>query len=252
MNILLVDDEALALMALKSAVSKAVPSAELHPFSNAESALEAAENTKFEVAFLDINMFGMDGLEMAKRLTAINPTMNIIFCTGYAEYAVEAFRLYSSGFLLKPISAKDITEAMGHLRYPIELSKRLKCVCFGSFEAYCDGKPILFTFNKTKELLALLIDRNGALCTTPEIIGALFEDSKTASYYQKLRTDLLATFEELKLLDCLFVNRGSMGICREKVDCDYFDYMDGKITRKPTEYMTRYSFAEMTFAQLFS
>lgn len=250
MNIVLVDDEPLTLKMLEVAVSEAVQNANISSFLKPREALSFAEQTKIDIAFLDINMQVIDGIKIAKRLKELYPKINIIFSTGYEEYALEALKLYSSGYLLKPINADDVREAMKNLRYPIEESKRLEFRCFGNFEAYCDGKPIKFKLSLTKELLAYLVDRNGALCATPEIIGVLFEDADNIYYYQKLRGDLIKTFTELGLSDCLTVTRGGLAINRETVECDYFDYKDGKISAKPTEYMSQYSFSESTFAEL--
>lgn len=251
MNILLVDDEPLTLKMLEVAVSEAVPNANIKSFLKPREALAFAESTKIDIAFLDINMQVIDGLEVAKSLKEIYPTINIIFSTGYEEYALDALRLYSSGYLLKPIGADDIREAMKNLRYPIEESKRLSIRCFGNFEAFCDGQPIKFKLSRTKEMLAYLVDRNGAQCTAAEIIGILFEDVENIYYYQKLRGDLIKTFAELELSECITVTRGGLSVNRDAVDCDYFDFKDGKIKDKPIEYMSQYSFAENTFAELF-
>lgn len=251
MNILLLDDEPLALKMLEKAVCEAVPNANIKSFLKAKEALEFAEEENIQIAFLDINMQVIDGLEVAKRLKDLYPQINIIFSTGYEEYALDALKLYSSGYLLKPIGAEDVIEVMNNLRYPVEENKRLSIKCFGNFEAFCDGKPIKFKLSRTKEMLAYLVDRDGAQCSAGEITGVLFEDIDNIYYYQKLRGDLIKTFNELGLDDCITVTRGGLSINRDMVECDYFDYKDGKSSVKPNEYMTQYSFAEYTFAQLF-
>lgn len=251
MNILLLDDEPLALKMLETAVSETVPNANIRSFLKAKEALEFAEKENIQIAFLDINMQIVNGLEVAKRLKKLYPHINIIFSTGYEEYALDALKLYSSGYLLKPIGAEDVAEVMKNLRFSIEDNKKLSFKCFGNFEVFCNGKPIKFKLSRTKEMLAYLVDRNGAQCSAGEITGVLFEDIDNTYYYQKLRGDLIKTFSELGLDDCITVTRGGLSINRDMVDCDYFDYKDGKISSKPTEYMTQYSFAEYTFAELF-
>ena len=245
---LLVDDEPLLLRKLQRAVTEVMPEAEVYGYTDPSEALAFAESTKTDIAFLDIEMRGMDGLELAKALVKRNSKTNIVFCTGYSEYALEAFDAYASDYLLKPITAEQIRKALGRLRNPIKPNKRVKIYCFGNFEAYCDDEPIQFNLTKTSELLAYLVDRNGAECRAQEIIAVLFEDDNNREYYKKLRHDLLQTFETLGITDCLYITRGGLGIRREKVECDYFDYKDGKITAPPNEYMTQYSFGEITFA----
>lgn len=248
MTCLLVDDEPLLLRKLHRAVAEVMPDAAVHEYTDPAEALAFAKGSRVDIAFLDIRMRGMDGLELAKSLVESYPKTNIVFCTGYSEYALEAYDCYASDYLLKPITAERVKKTLGRLRHPIGAPKRVKIRCFGNFEAYCDGAPIQFNLTKTSELLAYLVDRNGAECRAHEMIAALFEDENNREYYKKLRHDLLQTFSALGILDCLFITRGGLGIRRETVECDYFDYKDGKSTSPPNEYMTQYSFGEITFA----
>lgn len=250
MNIIAVDDEVLALKMIENAVKKAVPNANINSFLDIEEAIEFAQRTPIQIAFLDINMIAMSGLDAAQRLKEMYPTINIVFCTGYEEYALEAFKIYSSGYLLKPVSVNDVKEVMRNLRFPVEEPKRLSFHCFGNFEAYCDGKPIAFERKRTLELLAYLVDRNGVECSVQEIMAGLFENNDKRRYYNYLRNDLIKRFEELRISDCLLMSRGGLGIVRDKVDCDYYDYLDGKIKQPPAEYMTQFSFAEETLGRL--
>lgn len=250
MNLLLVDDERLALEMLEDAVSEALPGASCAAFTDATEALEYAANNPIDIAFLDINMVAISGLEFAKHLIAQYSKVNIIFCTGYEEYALDAMRMYASAFLTKPIFAESISDAMQHLRFPVQQPKRVRFHCFGNFEVFCDGIPIAFKFSRTKELLAYLVDRDGVDCTTQEILAAAFEDSISRMYLSQMRNDLIDSFDALGAGDALRVSRGVMAVQRSAVDCDYFDYRDGKLNIQITEYMTQYSFGEATLATL--
>lgn len=246
MNLLLIDDEPLLLMQLERAVKEVLPDARIHSFVKAREGLEYAKTEKPDIAFLDIQMRGIDGLSLAKELVTLHPDTNVVFCTGFVEYALDAYDAYASDYLLKPISPEAIRKAMKRLRHPLKVDKRVKFSCFGNFEAFCDGKPISFGLSRTKELLAYLVDRNGAECRATEICAVLFEDKLNNYYYHKLRSDLIKTFTELGIMDCLRVTHGGLAVNRDAVDCDYFDYRDGKIKEKPMEYMTQYTFGEFT------
>ncbi len=82
MRILCVDDEPLMLQMLEMAVREAEPDADITAFSKQTDLLNEAKTNGCDIAFLDIHMRGMNGVELAKELKAVNPKMNIIFVTG--------------------------------------------------------------------------------------------------------------------------------------------------------------------------
>lgn len=261
MKILAVDDEKLALESLMDSVKKAVPDAELSGFRKPQEALEYVSETGCDVAFLDIEMRGMTGIEVAECLKQINPQVNVIFTTGYSEYAGDAFRMHASGYIMKPITPEKVKRELEVLRFPIgeEKSQKVQIQAFGNFEVFIDHQPVRFQYSKTKELLAYLVDRNGALCTNQEIIATLWEDAEDTresshiSYMKNIRTDLATTLEAFGCADVLVRQRGRMGIIPEKVECDYFDYLAGKengIRAFRGEYMTQYSWGEYTLGTL--
>lgn len=114
MIIFALDDEPLLLRAAERAIREAVPDAEIMSFQHAADALkEVAENgITPNAVFTDIEMPGMNGLELAARLKTINPRIRIIFTTGYTEYAVEAFRVHAHGYVLKPLEAERVREEL--------------------------------------------------------------------------------------------------------------------------------------------
>ena len=125
MTILAVDDEKLLLMALENAIREAVPDANVQSFRKPTDALAYTEENEVNVAFLDIQMRGMDGLELAKKMLEIDPRINIIFCTGYDDYISEAFReVRCNGYISKPVDAQKVWQEMQHLRVPLDLGKK--------------------------------------------------------------------------------------------------------------------------------
>lgn len=141
------------------------------------------------------------------------------------------------------------------LRFPlkneINYSEKLVVKCFGDFELYYQDEPIKFKHQKTKELFAYLIDRRCALQKNAKIITVLWEDDDDHnSYYKKLRSDLVSTLNELPF-EIILTPFGSLGLRREAIICDYFDYLDNRSTSTYTgEYMEQYSWAEASKAYL--
>ena len=216
--------------------------------------LDFAKENHVDVAFLDVEMVGMNGVELAEQLKLYHPDINIIFSTGYGHYRDAAFDLHASGYLTKPITPEKAKKELDNLRRPIRNPKRVRIRAFGNFEVYLDGNPISFKYSKTKEMLAYLVDRKGALCTNSEIMAILFEDDNGhESYFRSLRKDLTDILETAGCSEILSQQWGRMGIVPELVDCDYFNWYDGNRSAGNTyqgEYMTQYSWSEYTNARL--
>ena len=254
MIVIAVDDERFALENLVEAIEKASSDARIHRFRYPEDALDFAKENQVDVAFLDVEMVGMNGVELAERLKLYHPDINIIFSTGYGHYRDAAFDLHASGYLTKPITPEKVKKELDNLRRPIRDPKRLRIRAFGNFEVFLDGSPIGFKYSKAKEMLAYLVDRKGALCTNGEIMAVLFEDDNGhEAYFRSLRKDLTDVLEAAGCGEILSQQRGRIGINPELVDCDYFNWCNG-IRSGPNafhgEYMTQYSWGEYTNAIL--
>ena len=258
MKILAVDDEALSLEGLTDAIHKDSPKADIHAFQSAREALNFASAEMPDVVFLDIEMRDISGIETASRLVEMYPKINIIFSTGYQEYMPDAFRLHASGYITKPITALKVQTELRHLRHEIEETDEclLRVRAFGRFEVFDKDQPVTFDYAKTRELLAFLVDHNGSLCTSGSIMDALWEDSegsfRHSSYLRNLRSDLKRVLKEHHAESILIQRRGFLGIDRTQVSCDYFDYLDGKLSPEAFdgEYMVQYSWAEWRIATL--
>lgn len=218
-----------------------------------EELLEFAEREHIDIAFLDINMRGITGLELAEKLEKINPRLNIIFVTGFNDYKSEAMDLHASGYIMKPATAEDILGEIRFLRFPVVEESRVTVRCFGNFSVLIDGVPPVFLYSKTKELFAYLIDRQGAMVSNNELSAILWEDDNHTYYFKRLRSDLKSTFERSGCGDVILSQKGSLGVDTAKISCDYFDFLSktkGSEELFRGEYMSQYSWAEMTLGNL--
>ena len=128
---------------------------------------------------------------------------------------------------------------------------------FGYFDVFVGDKPIAFRNKKSKELLALLVDRRGGFVTSEEAIGFLWEDEPastlTLSRYRKVALRLKNTLEEYGVSDIVESIDGKRRIVTEKVKCDLFDYLSGKEEYAKDfkgSYLNNYSWAETTLGEL--
>ena len=253
-TILIVDDEPLALYGAAGEVKAAFASARVEGFGSAGEALEFARSHPCDIALLDIEMpFG--GVALGQELQKLYPDINIIFVTGYRDYYKDAMDMYASGYILKPLTREKLEKEFSHLRYPVGDKKpdRIWIQAFGDFQVFVDGVPIRFRYRKTNELMALLVDKKGALCSNERIVSTLWEDEamfrNKNSYLRNLRQDLVGTLSSYGLEDILVVYKGEMGIIREKVSCDYYQWLKGNKSGDSVyrgEYMNQYSWAEET------
>ena len=257
MRILCVDDEPLALEMLTQAIEEAIPDADLHPFRKQSELLADAEENGCDIAFLDIRMRGMNGVELAKGLKQINPKMNIIFVTGYDEYTGDAMRLHASGYILKPVTKEKIEEEISDLRFPIvpKNDALLKVQCFGNFDVFTpDGTPVHFERSKSKEVFAYLVHRHGSSCIIKEIAAALFEDepydSKQQAYVQKIMSAMMKSLKKVGAQKTVNKSYNSLSVNVNTLDCDYYRFADldaGAVNAYQCEYMSQYYWADFMF-----
>ena len=254
MKAIAVDDELYMLEALEEAVRASSDITQVECFSTCSAALAYVTENPIDVAFLDINMRGIGGLGLAEKLIALQPRCKIVFCTGYGEYAVSAFQLHVSGYLMKPITAEAVQKEIDHIKGIKSTEKILTIKCFGNFEVLYHGEVLPFKRKKAKELLAVLVDRNGAGMTAKQICAILFpddtDDTKNMAYLRQLVLDLKNTLKSIQAEDVLQHDTPYYRIDTNLVKCDYLSFLE---TGKPNfhgEYMTQYSWAEATCAML--
>ncbi len=255
MRVIVVDDERDAIEALERELLNTPGIADIQCFDDPVNALGFVGETPCDIAFLDIEMYGISGLALAKRIKETRPQCNIVFVTGHAQYAVDAFKLSASDYLLKPVDGASIRRAMDNLRHPANNSavSRFYVRCFGNFEVFLNGKPLVFERSKSKELFAYLISRQGAFCSNNEIVAQIWEDREDSpalqSQFRTLVSDLTQTLRACGLEDVLLRKRGGLAAVPDKVGCDLYEFLKGDsfaVNRYTGEFMTQYSWAEFT------
>ena len=252
---LAVDDEKPALDYLVRQLESVEPDAEVVTFLDPKEALAYATENTVDIAFLDIEMYGLNGIELARRFKDVQPGLSIIFVTGFTRYAVEAFSVHACGYLLKPASKEALrTEIeVAKLRMPIRPKKRIYVQTFGNFEILIDGISPSFKRRKSKELLAYLIDRRGAAVNVQEVLAALYEDKDPdeagGSLVRTLVADMMHALSASGADGLVEKRRNSLSLNVDMVDCDYYRFLDGDTTAINAycgEYMVNYSWAEFT------
>lgn len=261
MIIYVVDDEKNVLEETRATVLKAGPGADIRTFMRGKEALLAITDGEMpDIVFSDIEMPGISGLEFATQLKKLSPNTRILFVTCHENYALQAFKVKVHGYLLKPLSVEDVREELEFIPRggADKTSNMLEVRCFGHFDVYYNGKPVIFTRKQSKELFAYLIDREGAACSSAEIAAALWRDESdtnaTRNRIRVLVNDLRNTLKDIGMSDLVIRDKRELAIRKDMIDCDYYRMLEGDIDAVNSyrgEYMVEYEWAELTNARLY-
>ncbi len=255
MRVICVDDEKL-LADHVTELCRALPLVdEALSFSRPAQALEWLESHRADLALLDIDMPGMNGIELAKRIKQKYPETAILFLTGYSQYAVDAFSLHVSGYLLKPVDPERLAAELAYAfaRKPRQQHAHIEARTFGNFDLLVDGKAISFKQAKCKELLAYLVDRRGSSVTRAEAFAILWGDRLYDRPMQKqfdvIIRSLRETLQEQGIAELLEIRSGNLRIRHELIDCDLYRFLNGDVSALNEyrgEYLNGYAWAELT------
>ena len=118
-EVIIVDNESILLSGAIPILAEAMPKATITGFLKASEAINYAYENLVSIAFLDIELGSINGIDLCKTLMNINNHINVIFLTSYPDYAVKAWSTAASGFLIKPMQLEDVNEQLEKLRYPV-------------------------------------------------------------------------------------------------------------------------------------
>jgi len=233
---IVVDDENAALNRFDRIASKDQRIVIDGKFLYAEDAVAFIKEHPVDIAFLDIEMPEINGLELAERLMEIDPYIRVIFVTAYNQYALDAFRVHAIGYLLKPLDSQAFTEQVDLLsrRYSQRLEKNAKIPlvvrCFGRFAVYAEDEnasSIRWKTAKAEELFALLIHYQGRIKPKEYLIDVLWpelEPEKSVNLFRVTCTYLRTALAEKGFSDILVREFDGYKINTGMVDCDLFRF----------------------------
>lgn len=227
-------------------------------FACGEEALQFAESHQIDLAVISVSENGTNGISLGNRLREIYPDILLIFLSEWEKYAMDALKLHAAAFLMKPYTNEELLYALETARL---LSKRRKrrifAKTFGHFDIFVDEQPIMFRSKKAKELLALLVDRQGGTVNTDQVICALWEerpnDEATQNLCSKVSRSLKKELKEYGVSEMLITMRGVRRVDTALFECDLYNLLNGDDNAKKQfsgEYMADYSWAENRIGQL--
>ena len=115
MRVLIADDEPLARARLASLLARRTDVEVVGSVADGEAALQACAALQPDLILLDIEMPGLGGTAVARRLAEAARRPQVVFCTAYEQHALSAFDLGATDYLLKPVRAERLDEALGRV-----------------------------------------------------------------------------------------------------------------------------------------
>lgn len=241
-KIILVDDE---LSSIQKMISMLIDQYDLSFCMFKEDPLKAIEyirNFDVSAAFLDINMPLINGINLAEKLIHINSNIKIIFITGYyydKKYLEQKFKNNLLSIIEKPFTKEEFKKILDAING--DLSNYFLHT-FGNFDLLNNNSPLNFYSKKSKELLALLVDRNGINVTMDEAICALWPDldiDKSKILYRDAVWKLRKALKENNLENLVTFQRALLHI-NKIIPCDYWDFLKGNRKKFNGFYLSSY------------
>lgn len=197
-------------------------------FETGEQLLAYLKENRLDAVFLDIEMPGVNGLQLSEQIQNLNENIEIIFVTAFNQYAVEAFEVQALDYILKPLTQDRLAKSVNRLLKTCKTTNvrgNLFVQCLGEFEVFVNGEALTWKNTKAKEVFAFLIHKNGVPVSWEKIADAVWPDYNS----EKAQTNFHATtyllrkrLAEAGLSQILESVRGNYRIVTDKVDCDIY------------------------------
>jgi len=210
MKAIIVDDEYLALESMTRLLQRFEVQV-AGAFQDPREALKQLEALDADVAFVDIEMPELNGLELVARLQAAQPSLQIVFVTAYEQYAIDAFELAAIDYLLKPIQLKRLETTIKRLSSkhadtttPEPLQPMEQTICFFHHLSFQDaqGNPINIAWRtaKARELLAYLIHSGDKTPSKEELLDRIWPDADPDKSITHLHTTIYQIRQSMKTM----------------------------------------------------
>lgn len=258
MHVMYVDDERPALDNFRLTVASFRDISSLELFQDGQAALAWAQTHTVDVAFLDMEMPGLHGLALALKIREVSPTTRVVFATAYSQYALDAWNVDATGYILKPYTAADIRkELMKCSSRPFSPS-RVVIETIPMLSVTVDGVALILPGAKIRELFALLVDCGDRGITTGEGIAYLWpdrpNDANTQSLFRMTYKRLADALEDAGVGHIIVSQENRRYLRVDQVDCDLYRMLSGDKQagrRYVGQYLQEYPWSEDRNAQLY-
>ncbi|SMP61875.1 response regulator [Anoxynatronum buryatiense] len=232
LRVIIVDDEPMSVKRFSGLLAKTGMVTLAAAYTNPEAALKNAVIDGAAVAFIDIEMPGMNGLELTEKLQEVNPMLDVVMVTAHDHYALEAYRAHAIGYLLKPVSLDEVARQLELIRLrreahkPPETPPVLSIRSFGRFRCHTgEDSPVYFNWRtaKARELLAFLHHHQGKPVSRDVILDTLWPEmdlDRAVKNFHATSYYLRESLKERNLANCFERLNGAYRLRMDLVDSD--------------------------------
>lgn len=207
LRVILVDDELVILEDLKMMIEKYDFIEVVGIYTDPLEAIDALAAKKPDCVFLDIEMAGLNGIELAERISNESPASEVVFITAYNHYAAQAFEVNAIDYMLKPIRPERVERAVQKLVEKMKFKPQAKDAscsikCFGTFEVIVGEHAIKWSRSKSKEFLAYMLQHEGKWVTKYKLCDEQWMDYSPEQALAYLQTSVYRLRKSLKDVGC--------------------------------------------------
>lgn len=223
--------------------------------------LEKIKEERIDLVFSEAELPDGDAFALSEVLNEDPYYLHTVLVTRDLSYSEKSYASEMFGYIVKPCTAEKlhrVIERYNRKVHPIGVERASVYIkTFGRFEVFVGGEVVHFSNKKAKELLALLVDRDGGFVTMEQVIDSLWEDraydESTKALYRIALKNLRDTLSRAGCADILIEKRGQRCLDKKKISCDYYDFVENPKEFSHLfndEYMIDYPWSEFTLAKI--
>lgn len=207
MRAIMIDDEPILLSYQKSIIDSVEGFNVVGIYTNASEALKEMTKTKPEVIFLDIELMGANGIDVANKIAEKHPEINIVFITSYSQYAVDAFEVNAIDYILKPLNKERVIKTYNRFQLkkdvtmPTHIGKQIQAFSSLTFlDSEQNKVSTKWRTSKAKELFLLLLQHREKPINKGMILNLLWPEGTGEKVHNQMYT---AVYQVRNMLNSL-------------------------------------------------
>ena len=197
-------------------------------FETGDQLLAYLKENPLDAVFLDIEMPGVNGLQLSEQILDLNENIDIVFVTAFNQYAVDAFELHALDYIMKPLTEERLSKTVNRLlktKRVVGVHEKPFIQCFGDFEVFLNREALAWKNSKAKEILAFLVHKNGIPVNWEKIADAVWPDydsEKSQTNFHATTYLLRKKLAEVSISQILESRRGNYRVVTDQVNCDLY------------------------------